>query len=158
MKRHVLAALLCSATASYAGSVATTADPGSDVSSTRNMRRGGGYDSQWTAPSARGNARDHEGRGAGSFEDGGRGIIRLGVKADADGKAVVVFQDVGDTKNFRSFRVNGEKIDVPKPSGNGSILRVLLDFGGAGWHRVVAATTLAHPRSGQQDGFSVCRH
>ena len=90
--------------------------------------------------------------------DGGEGMVRFGVKAGADGKAVVVFQDVGDTKNFEGFRVNGRKIAVPKPRGNGSILRVLLDFGGAGWHKVVAATTLANPRSGQQDGFSVCRH
>lgn len=150
-------ALLCSASVGYAGSVVSLADSNAERSETRNARRAGGYESQWSQLAERENLTDHEGRSAGSFEDGGKGVVRFGVMAGADGKAVVAFQDVGDTKNFKSFTVNGQKIDIPEPRKNGSILRVVIDFGRAGWHKVVAATRIDASRPGRQDGFSVCR-
>jgi hypothetical protein len=157
MIRLVVLALLSSATIASAGPDVSLSDSGSDLSQTRNFRRGGGYESQWSQPAKNSNALDHEGRAAGSFEDGGKGLVRFGVKAGADGKAVVSFQDVGDTKNFKSFTVNGQKVDIPEPRKNGSFFRVVIDFGREGWHKVIAATTLRNPRSGLQDGFSVCR-
>ncbi|TPE53506.1 hypothetical protein [Amaricoccus solimangrovi] len=157
MKRLVLLALLASASASYAGTVTSLSDFTPDLSAVRNIRRDGPYASEWSLPAALGNLADHEGRSAGSFDDGGRGMLKFAVKAGADGKATIAFQDVGDTKYFKSFKVNGHKIDIPEPRKNGSILRVLVDLGSAGWHKVVAVTELKGTRPGRQDGFSVCR-
>ena len=156
MKYLVVLAMLASASASYADSVAST-NFTPDFSATRDFKRGGRIGSEWKSPATDGNTSDHQGRGVGTFEDGGQGMVKFKVKADADGKAVVGFQDVGDTKHFKSFLVNGEKIDVPAPGKNGGVLRVALDFGKAGWHKVVAITRLNTSRSGAQDGFSVCR-
>lgn len=146
-----------------AGSVSAAAVtlPGTGpISENRGFTRGGPYDTKWKNPAETENTGDHQGRSAGTFEDSGRGQIEFEVKADKDGKAVVLLQDVGDTKHFGGFTLNGEKIDIPAPGKNASMLRVLLDFGAAGWHNVVAATTLKPGlKAGKLDGFSVgvCR-
>lgn len=156
MKCLVVLALLASASASFADSVPLS-EYTPDLSATRGFKRGGGTTSEWRNPATLGNDADHEGRSAGSFDDGGRGMVKFAVKADADGKAVIAFQDVGDTKHFKSFTVNGQKVDVPAPARDGGVLRVALDLGKAGWHKVVAITRLNTSRGGAQDGFSVCR-
>ncbi|MFQ8429965.1 hypothetical protein [Amaricoccus sp. W119] len=157
MKWLALLAFLASAPAGFAGTVTSLSDFTPDLSAVRDLKRDGPYASEWKAPALGGNHVDHEGRSAGSYDDGGKGMVRFAVKAGADGKAKVSFQDVGDTKNFKKFTVNGQKIDIPAPRENGSILSVVLDLGRAGWHQVVAATELKSARAGLQDGFSVCR-
>lgn len=157
MKLLVVLALLASASASFADPVSALSNFTPDLSAVKDFKRSGSYASQWKTPQIGGNLVDHEGRSAGSFDDGGQGQVTFAVKAGSDGKATVVFQDVGDTKNFKDFTVNGKHIDVPAPRKNGGVLRVVLDFGKAGWHKVVATTTLKNNRAGRQDGFSVCR-
>lgn len=157
MKLLVVLALLASAPASFAETVTPVSNFTPDLSAVRDFQRSGSYASQWRSPQAGGNLADHQGRGAGSFDDGGQGVVTFKVKAGSDGKAVVGFQDVGDTKNFKSFSLNGHDVTVPAPARNGGVFKVVLDFGKAGWHKVVAATTLKANRAGRQDGFSVCR-
>lgn len=159
MKRIVLLALLASTSAGFADTVTTASDRSAKGSAIRNETRGGSYASEWSGAGDAHNLKDHEGRSAGTFEDGGRGKVEFEVKAGADGKAVIDFQDVGDTRNMKNFKVNGEKVAIPKPRADGSILRVVVDFGRSGWQKVVAATTLrgGGSHAGRQDGFSVCR-
>ena len=138
----------------------TFEDGATTISQTRGFERSGPYRSQWSKPAREANERDHQGRRAATFEDAGLGTVTFEILADRNGRAVAQFQDVGDTKNFKSFSVNGRRLDIPAPRENRGIFRVALDFGKAGWQRVTASTTL---RAGlpwtRQDGFSVgvCR-
>lgn len=157
MKWLALLAFLASAPAGIAGTVTSLSDIRPDLSDVRDLKRDGPYASEWKTPALEANHIEHEGRSVGSYDDHGRGMIRFAVRAGADGKATVSFQDVADTKNFKKFTVNGQKIDIPAPRENGSILSVVLDLGRAGWHQVVAVTELKGARPGRQDGFSVCR-
>lgn len=152
-----IAALALSVSASDAATI--TAGVSGPLSQTRAFERSGPYASDWTAIPSGANPGAHQGRAAGVFEDAGRGRITFKVKTDAQGRARVAFQDVGDTGNFRGFAINGEAIDLPSQR-NGGWFTAELDFGvgGLGWREVTARTTLRSglPRS-RQDGFGACK-
>ena len=130
------------------------------LSQTRAFERSGPYASDWTAIPAGANPGWHQGRQPGVFEDAGLGQITFKVKTDAQGRARVAFQDVGDTGNFQGFVLNGEAIELPSQRRNGAWFTAELDFGlgGLGWREVTARTTL---RPGllrsRQDGFGACK-
>ena len=153
-----LAALALSGVVADAATI--TAGVSGPLSQTRAFERSGPYASDWTAIPAGGNTAWHQGRRPGVFEDAGMGQIAFKVKADAQGRARVAFQDVGDTGNFHGFAINGETVDLPSQRRNGGWFTAELDFGvgGLGWHKVTARTTLRDglPRS-RQDGFGACK-
>lgn len=152
-----IAALLLATTADAA---TITSGLGGGLSETRAFERSGPYSSDWGAVPDVANPIMHQGRDAAVFEDAGRGRITFKVKTDASGRALVAFQDVGDTPNFESFTINGQTIDLPSQQRDGGWFTAELEFGVGGrrWHDVVAQTTL---RSGlarsRQDGFGACR-
>ena len=122
----------------------------------RNFERSGPYTSQWGSPTNGGNTQ--VGRASPTFDDAGLGRIQFGCKADSKGVCSVRFQDVGDTKNFAAFYLNGKKIEIPEPRENANILEATIQFTSAGWHRVTARTFLKSGLpSTRQDGFSVCK-
>ena len=147
--------------------LATTADAatitsglGDGLSETRAFARSGPYSSDWSQVPDEVNPIAHQGREASVFEDAGRGRIRFKVKADANGRAWVAFQDIGDTVNFESFIINGETVDLPSQRRDGDWFTAELEFGvgGHGWHDVVARTTLRPGLArSRQDGFGACR-
>lgn len=153
-----LAALALSGAVADAATI--TAGVSGPLSQTRAFERSGPYASDWTAIPAGGNTAWHQGRQPGVFEDAGMGQIAFKVKADAQGRARVAFQDVGDTGNFQGFVLNGEAIELPSQRRNGAWFTAELDFGvgGLGWREVTARTTLRPglPQS-RQDGFSACK-
>lgn len=153
----VLAALFLATTADAA---TITAGVSGGLSQTRGFDRSGPYSSDWRSIPDVANLASHQGRDAAVFEDAGRGQIAFKVKADANGRARVAFQDVGDTGNFRSFSINGQTVDLPSQQRDGGWFTAELDFGvgGLGWHDVVARTTLHSGLSrSRQDGFGACR-
>lgn len=146
--------------ATSANAATITSGLGSRLSEIRTTERSGPYLSDWSSIPGRANETAHQGRDAAVFEDAGRGQIIFKVKADANGRARVAFQDVGDTANFQSFSINGETIDLPSQRRDGGWFTTELNFGvgGLGWHVVVARTTLKEGLSrSRQDGFGVCR-
>jgi hypothetical protein len=153
----ILAALFLATTADAA---TITAGIGGGLSQTRGFERSGPYSSDWKSIPDVANLAAHQGRDADVFEDAGRGQITFKVKADANGRARVAFQDVGDTGNFHSFSINGQKVELPSQQRDGGWFTAELDFGvgGLGWHQVVARTTLQSGLSrSPQDGIGACR-
>ena len=152
-----IAAILIATTANAA---TITSGLGGGLSDIRAAERSGPYSSDWSSIPGKGNEIAHQGRDAAVFEDAGKGQIVFKVKADANGRARVAFQDVGDTANFHSFYIHDETLDLPSQRRDGGWFTTELDFGvgGLGWHVVVARTTLKEGLSrSRQDGFGVCR-
>lgn len=158
MKSLTIAILLLASAGAACAQTVREISPGSGIyDTTRELTRSGPRVSRWTSIPDGDNTASHEARPGRTFEDAGMGIITFEVKARNDGTARVQLHDVGDTKHFAGFTLNGQEIAIPEPRKNGSVFRVLLDFGSAGWHQVVAATRTVAPT--KLDGFSVgaCR-
>jgi hypothetical protein len=153
-----IAALALSVSAADAATI--TSGVSGALSQTRGFERSGPYSSDWSAIPAGANPGWHQGRKPGVFEDAGLGQITFEVKTDAQGRARVAFQDVGDTGAFQGFAINGEAIELPSQRRNGAWFTAELDFGvgGLGWREVTARTTLRPGLArSRQDGFATCK-
>ena len=136
------------------------AAPASDL---RDISASGPRETRWTTqptPYA-GNPTNHQGRPAGSYDDGGRGRISGEILADETGRATIVVRDLKDTATAGHLVVTtgGEatRLAVDRGANGGARTITLSGLIAGAWNgfRVLWAMGSASPA--KRDGFSVCR-
>lgn len=157
MFRTALIALVASASIGQAATITFTDTAPGKVTSIKHVLGSGPYLSEWAKPEAI-NTRDHEGRGKGYAEDGGRGHLAVTFDPSLN-SAIIQIQDACDTKNCSSFNIaSGNTIaSTSERRENGGVLYAVINWAQGELRAVALWTTLkAGYRSTSQDGFGVC--
>lgn len=136
------------------------AAPASDL---RDMSANGPRETRWTSQPTpyEGNLADHQGRPAGSYDDGGRGRVSGEILADETGRATIVVRDLKDTAAAGHLVVTtgGKATRVAVDQGaNGNARTITLTGLLAGaWNGFKVLWAMGPGAPGKRDGFSVCR-
>lgn len=154
---------LSGATAGRAATATLTDGRAGAPSALRDLSADGPRDTRWgSQPNPyQGNLSDHEGRSAGSFEDGSRGRVSGEILADENGRATIVVRDLKDTKAEGKLVVTtgGEATRIAVERGaNGNTRTISLTGLVAGaWNSFKVLWAMGSAAAHKRDGFSVCR-
>lgn len=157
-------ALLIEPLAPAHAATATLADGRTgEASDLRELAASGPRDSRWgSQPDPyESNLADHQGRSAGTFEDGGRGRISGEILADREGRATILLRDLKDTKADGRLVVTtgGEATRIAVERGANANTRTL-SFSGlvaGAWNGFRILWAMGSGGAGRRDGYSVCR-
>lgn len=159
----VVAALLDPIAPAFAATAVLTDGKAGAASDLRGLGASGPRDSRWgSQPDPyESNLADHQGRSAGTFEDGGRGRIAGEVLADRDGRATILVRDLKDTSADGRLVVTtgGEATRIAVERGANANTRTISLSGlvAGAWNGFKILWAMGSGGGSRRDGFSVCR-